>query len=191
MHARFLHLVVACSIPAAAQAADDRGAGLYGLLEADFSLVAGVGGGGYGSSAGSGAAGAVEARIRYLSSASLVVGWDVRPEHALVAAAEIRPLFLILFFENRFTGDDLVDFVLYGLGVTGGVSASAQGLSFLTGIGTEWPLARRGGGGLFARTEMRGRFAHSTWPNGADDAVELQGLLLLQWHAPFELALVR
>lgn len=194
MRVRFLPLVfpalAATLVPLEARA-EDRGAGLYGLLDGDFSLVLGAGAGAFASGDDAGAQGSVETRVRFLSMASLVLGGDIRPEPAFVGGVELRPLFLILFFENRFTGDDFTDFVLYGLGLTGGVSASAEGLSLVSGLGTEWPLARTRSEGLFLRTELRGRFAHSTWPHGAEDAIEGQVLVLLQWHAPFDLALVR
>jgi hypothetical protein len=172
--------------------ADDRDAGLYGQLDSDFLLALGAGGGGFASADGAGGSGDVEARLRYLATASLVLGWDVRAAespHAFVAAVELRPLFLALFFENRFTGDGLTDYVLYGLGLTGGISVSADGGAVVTGLGTEWPIARTRSSGLFVRTEARGRFSGG-WPGGSD-VTEVAALFLLQWHAPLHIVVVQ
>ncbi len=183
-------VVLSVAMPALAESG---GAGVYGLLDADFELDLGAGGG---ATSGAAALAAAEVRLRYLASASLVLGWDGRPgeadgEHSGVLAVELRPLFLVLFFENQFSGDDFGDLVLYSLGLTGGVQANADGLSLVLGLGTECPLWRDRSRGLYLRTEARGRFADSAWHGAGEGTTELIGLVLLQWHAPIDLALVR
>jgi hypothetical protein len=190
---RVFALAVVLAAPAARAEPDPGEPGAYGLLDADFELDLGVGGGPTSRSA---ALAAAELRFRYIATASLVMGWEGRdapggPRHAAVGAVELRPLFLVLFFENAFSGNDLGDLVLYGLGLTGGLRADAAGLSLVVGVGTECPLWRDRARGLFLRTEARGVFSDAAWQGASEGTTELVGLVLVQWHAPIDLALVR
>ena len=161
-----------------------EGIGVYGRFDHDLALSVGLGGGA--RLAGSGSArglGQAELRASFLHTAGIAVAGSFLPgasrELAGSVAVDLRPLFLISIFENRFTGDSLLDLVRDSLGIEGGLSWDGAHPAFLVGLGTELPIVRDRDRGLFLRFGARLHLARTRWVGGdaAGTAVELGAVL--------------
>ncbi|HJL18622.1 MAG TPA: hypothetical protein RMH99_23375 [Sandaracinaceae bacterium LLY-WYZ-13_1] len=142
MRRTLLALSMLSALPATAAAQD----GAYGRLDGDLTLEASVGGGAtHEAEAWSGAA-LVEARMRYLDVAGLMLGGEWRPEGAsrVVLMADVRPLFLARFLTNASFGDRFWDVLVDSIGVDLGVAFAPLdqgiGAALAVGFGLDVPL---------------------------------------------------
>jgi hypothetical protein len=170
----------------------ETGAGVYGRFDHDLALSAAVGGAvhlGVGGAdrdgrSGAQALGTAELRLHYLHTAGVVFGATYTPDAdrtvAGTLAVELRPLFLISFFENEFTGDSLLDLVRDNIGLEAGVRWDGRSPALLLGLGTEIPLVRDRDTGLFLRVGARLLFARSGWVGGNDAGTTVELGVALQ-----------
>lgn len=163
-----------------------EGIGVYGRFDHDLALSAGLGGGARVASAGPSAVGTLEARATYIHTAGLVVSGSFasgggRAWSGLVAV-DLRPLFLVSVFENRFTGDSFVDLVRDALGLEGGIGWDGAHPALVLGAGTELPLVRERDAGLFLRLGARVHLARTRWVGGADAGATFELGAILQAH---------
>jgi hypothetical protein len=190
-----------------------EGPGIYGELDGTFTLglAGGVGlaGGGSGSTALPLATGQID--LLFLSTAGIKVGYQTYAkdlasgiglrQHGLFFDVDLRPLFLLLFFTDRFTGNEALDLVLYSIGIEvgfsyerssiGGPAPTADGaFGFHVGTGLEVPLWRQGGQGLYLRLQFRADFIRDLQlrPEAGGAVHSLDGLglsLLLRYRFQF------
>lgn len=156
-----------------------EGPGIYGELNGALALGVSAGGAllARGSGRGDTPAFLATADLFFLSTVGLKLGYatDARGtqtaselrRHALHVDLELRPLFALLFFTNRFRGNETLDLILYSLGLEFGVTYQSRRLAngpedsvvgFDLGLGFEVPLVRRGDHGLFLRFFARAVF---------------------------------
>jgi hypothetical protein len=193
--------------------AGTEGPGVYGELDGAFTLglAGGVGfaGGGTGSTALPLATGQID--LLFLSTAGIKIGYQTYAkdlasgigmrQHGLFFDVDLRPLFLLLFFTNRFTGNETLDLFLYSIGIEvgfsyerssiGGPAPTAEGaFGFHVGTGLEVPLWRQGGQGLYLRLQFRADFIRDLQlrPEVGGPIYSLDGLqlsLLLRYRFQF------
>lgn len=133
---------LALSIPTPALAQD----GAYGRLDGDLTLeVSGGGGATYEADAWSGAA-VLEARMRYVDMAGLMLGGEDRPDGAsrLLLMVDVRPLFLARFLTNNSVGDRYWDVLIDSIGLDLGVAFAPLddrlGAALAVGFGLDVPI---------------------------------------------------
>ncbi|MCC7537572.1 MAG: hypothetical protein IT379_15220 [Deltaproteobacteria bacterium] len=166
--------VLALSSPAlVAHADDDAGHGAYGRFDADLVLALDLGGGlrtdGAGVLAGN-------VRGRYLDSAGLVLGAERDLDEGaihVVAAIDLRPVFLARFFLDMEIGDSWIDLLLDSVGLElGAVWARAgerdDGAALLVGGGLEIPVYLRRARGVALRLGVRYVAARERWQHGPE-----------------------
>jgi len=161
-----------------------EGIGVYGRFDHDLALSVGLGGGArLGGAEGARGLAQAELRASYLHTAGIALAGSFVPgasrELAGSVAVDLRPLFLISIFENRFTGDSLLDLVRDSFGIEGGLSWDGAHPAFLVGLGTELPIVRDRDRGLFLRLGARLHLTRARWVGGdaAGTAVELGAVL--------------
>lgn len=180
-------LVVALGLVVPARGLAD-GAGVYGRFDDRLTFSAGLGGGIGGRIGGDPAAlVAADLRLQYLHTAGLAATWEVEPGggplQRATFAVDLRPLFLIFVFQNRFSGDPFGDLGVYNLGLEAGAAWDGEHPAFLVGLGTELPVQRVRARGLFLRVATRVLFERERWVGGAARGTTLQLVLALQWHS--------
>ena len=163
-----------------------EGIGVYGRFDHDLALSAGAGGGARIGPGPARALATVEARALYLHTAGIVVAGTFTPGAERPAsgsvAVELRPLFLVSLFENRFSGDPFADLALYEVGLEAGLAWDTRRPAFLVGLGTELPLVRRRDRGLFLRLGVRLTSWRTRWVLGQDAGLGVEIALALQAH---------
>lgn len=134
--------LIALAVPSPAAAQD----GAYGRLEGDLTLeISGGGGATYEAAAWSGAA-VLEARMRYVDMAGLMIGGEYRPDGAsrVLLMADVRPVFLARFLTNNSFGDRYWDVFVDSIGLDLGVAFAPLddrfGAALAVGFGVDVPL---------------------------------------------------
>lgn len=149
-----------------APARADEGDTVYGRLDGDLVLSAGIGGGialhdrVHPDVTGTTT---IELRARLLDTGGLLIAPEWRPEgdSRVVVAVDVRPVFLARLLMNHESGDrwlDLfVDSIGLDLGLAIGPLSSEVGLGAAVGLGVDVPLFVPDGvrGGLFLRLAAR------------------------------------
>jgi hypothetical protein len=142
----FFALLMVASVTASARA--DRPAdGVYGRLDGDFVLSAGLGGG-Y-ATRGEGTA-LAELRFRYLDTAGLLVAAETSGLGvSAIVAGDFRPLFLVRFLLNEWSGRAWLDLLLDSIGLELGAAFvalddSSRGVALAVGFGLDVPLVLPG-----------------------------------------------
>ena len=160
-----------CLLPRAARAQD--GDGLYGRLDGDTVLSAGLGAG---PTAGADVdfALALELRGRYLDAAGVVVATELRPGGTprLVAAVELRPLFPARFLLGGASGVEVLDLTLESIGFELGAALLPEP-ALAIGFGLSLPIVPPSvwGRGLWLRFGARHVRAGSGDQGGPDPPV--------------------
>ena len=180
-------LLVVAVVAAAPARAQDSGMddGLYGRLDGDLTLSAGVVAGPVlGADDDGRVAIGAELRARFLQMAGLVVAPEVRPGGAarVFAGVDLRPLFLARFLRNLFFADRFWDLLVDSIGLDLGVAitplARGIGAALAIGGGLDVPIV----GGLSIRLGIRYVRAspddNGAPDGGVSDVVLLAGLSL-------------
>lgn len=164
LQALALAVALALSVPALAHAQD--GDGVYGRLDGDLTLSAGVMGGAVTNDrvhpAWTGSV-SLELRARILDSAGLFAIGEWRPEgdSRAIVGVDIRPLFLPRFVLGWQTGSQWVDLLIDSIGLDLGAAIGpfdhAAGAALAIGFGLDVPLflPERTSGGVFLRLGAR------------------------------------
>lgn len=171
-------LAVASVLGTAVARAD--GPGLYG--EMTGALTLGVSGGGGVTGSGSAPVVVGQLDLFFLSTAGIKVGYHgfatgLAPgldlsRHRTTIDVDFRPLFLWMFFTDRFTEREAFDLFLYSFGLevgfayeratlSGGSLDDPNAYGVYVGAGFEVPLWRRSGHGLHLRVQVRASFLGS------------------------------
>ena len=151
--------------------------GLYG--EIDGALALGLAGGAGLTFGGRGPIAMGQVDLFFLSTAGLKLGYQFHRQdagagldlgrHALHVDLDLRPLFLLLAFTDRFTGRETLDLWLYSFGLEIGFSYERftlpttglddpSAFGFHVGFGFEVPIWRRAAQGLYVRLQLRADF---------------------------------
>jgi hypothetical protein len=125
--------------------ADSPPDGVYGRLDGDFVLSAGAGGGAHLDDLATSATWTGELRFRYLDTAGLVVAVQEEDLRAIVAG-DFRPLFLIRFLLNEWSGRAFLDLLLDSVGFELGAALlrpfdDGTGVALALGCGFDVPIA--------------------------------------------------
>jgi hypothetical protein len=146
------------------QAQETSGDGLYGRLNGDLTLSAGLGAA---VAIGHGPKYACDLRARYLDTIGILVAPEWAPrdtEGAVAIALDLRPLFLARFFRDAYFGRAWVDLVLDSLGFEIGAWLGpfdrGLGAAFLLGSGVDVPLSAHGDSGFWFR--LSGRYIYAS-----------------------------
>lgn len=195
------------ALPAHADDSAQRGDGVYGRLDGDVTLSAGLGAGAVFPARGDAALStALELRARFLDAAGLFVVPEWRPDAAseVTLGLDLRPLFPARFLMNMETGLPWVDLLVDSIGVDVGVALlpigegrGKTGAAFAIGGGLDVPLVLPAAdapipGGLFLRLAGRHTAASSSDLH-AGDARGVRGFSLfavLTWRAPVRTGLI-
>lgn len=171
-----------------ARARADEGDTVYGRLDGDLALSAGIGGGvAFLDRIGPDVTGTttIELRARLVDTGGLLIAPEWRPEgdSRLVIALDLRPLFLVRFLSNLQSGDRWVDLLVDSIGIDLGVAigplSSDVGLATALGLGVDVPLFLPDGvhGGLFLHLGARWVGALATDqlapPGGTQDVIAI------------------
>lgn len=152
-----LALLVLMVAPRRVAAQDDSpdisppGDGAYGRLDGDLMLSFGLGAGPVlgGDGAAADAALLVEVRARYLDMVGLVLAPELHLGEGtatgrLIAGVEVRPLWPIRFFLNRFTGNEWLDLFVESVSAEVGVAilplGEGVGTALALGFGVDVPI---------------------------------------------------
>jgi hypothetical protein len=195
-----LVLLVAAVSPSSARA--DEGDTVYGRLEGDLVLSAGIGGGvAFLDRVGPDVTGTttIELRARLLDTGGLVIApeWRLEGDSRVVVGVDLRPLFLIRFLLNLQSGDRWVDLFVDSIGIDLGVAigplSSEVGLATAVGLGVDVPLHVPDGvrGGIFLRVAARWVGANATdqlAPPGGTQDVVIVALLTMRGLADLGIA---
>ena len=124
--------------------ADAPADGVYGRLDGDFVLSAGAGGGAHLDGSATSATWTGELRFRYLDTAGLVVAVQEEDLRTIVAG-DFRPLFLIRFLLNEWSGRAFLDLLLDSIGFELGAALlrpfdDGTGVALALGFGLDVPI---------------------------------------------------
>jgi hypothetical protein len=163
---RALLLTLALSLAAPTLCFAQDGDGVYGRLDADLALSAGVTGGAVSNDrvhpAWTGSV-SLELRARILDSGGLFAIGEWRPEgdSRAIVGVDLRPLFLPRFLLGAMTGSQWVDLLIDSIGLDLGAAIGPfdrdVGVGLAIGVGLDVPLflPERTSGGVFLRLGAR------------------------------------
>lgn len=180
----FAIALLSASLCRAQQATGD---GLYGRLNGDLTLSAGLGAA---VAIDHGPKCAIDLRARYLDSIGILVSPEWAPREtggAVAVALDVRPLFLVRFLGNSSLGRAWVDLMLDSLGLEIGSWLGPFnrhfGAAFLLGAGVDAPLSAHGDSGFWFR--LAGRYIYASpgdqaAPNRGKSEVSIIAALLFR-----------
>ena len=131
-------------VPSRADA--QQGAGVYGRLDADVTLEAGLGGGVAFAGGGLLGAATLDLRARYLDMAGVLLAAEVRPEGSsrLMIGVDFRPVFLARFLLGASLRDRYWDLFFDSIGLDLGIAITPLdqrvGAALMIGFGLDVPL---------------------------------------------------
>ncbi|MCB9595688.1 MAG: hypothetical protein H6719_23400 [Sandaracinaceae bacterium] len=168
---------MALALLASSGVAEAQGDGVYGRLEGDVVLEAGLGGGVAFEGPSVLGAGVLDLRARYLDMAGVLVGAELRPDGStrVVVGVDVRPLWLARFVLGGSVHDRYWDLLIDSIGVDLGVAITpldeTVGAALMVGFGLDVPLVFFGDGvpGLALRLFGRHVAALATDRYGPDN----------------------
>lgn len=142
-----LRLVLPIMVAVCAEVGVAHADGVYGRLDRDFVLSAGAGGG-YDTSAQAVWLG--ELRLRYLDTAGVLAGIEGHGSALrVVVAGDFRPLFLVRFLLDEWSGRAWLDLLIDSIGLELGaafdrLTEDERGVALAIGFGIDVPLVLPG-----------------------------------------------